>query len=342
MVMTEHVRPRLSIRGLALACALAVGGFIVTPLWACPPSERAPQPPKPVKLRALQPPSAPRPPVATQPESDRTTFEQFMRGRDGSSLQRRLDELNRQLDRLQRELQQRSRSGVRDRIAPQNRSRRGIEVRPAPGPETQIRKSRTGLGRIEVPSVDVRVIEVPDVRLPRGLVLAAPPAPPTPPSPLVITAAPFARLRLAEALQSAAIAGGSDACCEKVVTKTYKLSKGKLDAMTDLMRRDDVPILIRPGDDGIEVYGNQAQHMIFGAFVKMIDGEDQVESYELSEGKLGALTELMSREDVPILIEPGDDSITVHGNDLEQAIFKAFVNMISETKKVSQASPRPS
>ncbi|MEE9128743.1 MAG: hypothetical protein V3T84_01905, partial [Phycisphaerales bacterium] len=151
-------------------------------------------------------------------------------------------------------------------------------------------------------------------------------------------AAPLARLRLAEALQSVAIAGGGDACCEKVVTKTYKLSKGKLDALTDLMRRDDVPILIRPGDDSIEVYGNQAQHMIFGAFVKMIDGEDQVESYQLSEGKLGALTELMARDDVPILIEPGDDSITVHGNDLEQAIFKAFVNMISETKKVTQAT----
>ena len=337
MVMTEHVRPRLSIRGLALACALAVGGFIVTPLWACPPSERAPQPPKPVKLRAVQLPSAPRPSAETQPESDQTTFEQFMRGRDGRSLQRRLDELERQLDRLQKELEQRSRSGVRDRRAPQDRSRTRVEDRPAPGPKTWVPKSGATLGRIGVPSVDVR-IQVPDLKFPRGLVLAAPLTPPTPPSPLAITAAPLARLRLAEALQSAAIAGGGDACCEKVVTKTYKLSKGKLDAMTELMRRDDVPILIRPRDDGIEVYGNQAQHMIFGAFVKMIDGEHQVQSYQLSEGKLGALTELMARDDVPIIIEPGDDSITVHGNDLEQAIFKAFVNMISETKKVSQAT----
>jgi hypothetical protein len=192
------------------------------------------------------------------------------------------------------------------------------------------------VGRVKVPSADVRVIWVPDVKRPRGLVLAAPPSPPAiTAAPLV---APLARLRLAEVLQSAAIAGSGDACCEKVVTKTYKLSKGKLDAMTELMRRDDVPIVIRPGDDSIEVYGNQAQHMIFGAFVKMIDGEDRVESYQLSEGKLGALTELMARDDVPIIIEPGDDSITVHGNDLEQAIFKAFVNMISETKKVSQAT----
>ena len=336
MVMTEHVRPRLSIRGLALACALAVGGFIVTPLWACPPSERAPQPPKLMKLRAVGPLSAPRPPAETQSDRDRTTFEQFMRGRDGRSLQRQLDELERQLDRLQKELEQRSRSGVRDRRAPQDQFRTRLEVRPAPGPKTRVRKSRASLGKFEIPSVEVH-IQVPDLKFPRGLVLAAPLTPARPPS-LAITAAPLARLRLAEALQSAAIAGGGDACCEKVVTKTYKLSKGKLDAMTELMRRDDVPILIRPGDDGIEVYGNQAQHMIFGAFVKMIDGEDQVESYELSEGKLRALTELMARDDVPIIIEPGDDSITVHGNDLEQAIFKAFVNMISETKKVTQAT----
>lgn len=333
MVMTEHVRPRLSIRGLALAAALAVGGFVVTPLWACPPSERPPQAPKPVKLRAVQVPSAPRSPAETQPESDQTTFEQFMRWRDGRSLQRRLEELERQLERLQKELEQRSLGGVRSRRAPQDRSRTRFEIRPAPGPKTQVRRSIAGLTTIEVPSVDVRGIQIPDVRIPRGLVLAAPPAPP-----LTITAAPLAQLRIAEALQSVAIAGGSDACCDKVVTKTYKLSKGKLDAITELMRRDDVPILIRPGDDSIEVYGNQAQHMIFGAFVKMIDGEDQVESYELSEGKLGALTELMARDDVPIMIEPGDDSITVHGNDLEQAIFEAFVSMINGTNKVTQAT----
>ncbi|MEE8156472.1 MAG: M56 family metallopeptidase [Phycisphaerales bacterium] len=338
MVMTEHVRPRLSIRGLALACALAVGGFIVTPLWACPPSERAPQPPKPVKLRAIQVPRAPRPPAATQSDRDQTTFEQFMKSRRGSAVQERINELERQLERLQKELQQRSRSGIRGRRAPQDRSRTRIEVRPAPGPKARVRKSRAGLGRIEAPSVDANIQFVPDVKRPSGLVLAAPPAPQAPPSSLTFTTAPLARLRLTEALQSAAIAGGGDACCEKVVTKTYKLSKGKLEAITELMRRDDVPILIRPGDDSIEVYGNQAQHMIFGAFVKMIDGEDQVESYQLSEGKLGALTELMARDDVPILIEPGDDSITVHGNDLEQAIFGAFVKMISEATKVSQAS----
>ncbi len=272
MVMTEHVRPRLSRRGVALACALAVGGFIVTPLWACPPSEKAPKDLKPIKLRALNAPKAPkapkasRRPTATQPESDETTFEQFMRGRDGGELRKRLRELERQLERMNKEINERVRKGLRGRRAPRADARRG------------------GATRATAP------------------VLAAPPVPPQPPVPPT-PASPPSGITIAGALQAAAAAGGSGAaCCEKVVTKTYKLSEGKLGALTDLMRRDDVPILIRPGDNSIEVYGNQAQHMIFGAFVKMIDGEDQVESYELSEGKLGALTELMSRADVPILI----------------------------------------
>lgn len=288
------------MRGLALACALAVGGFIVTPLWACPPSEKGPKDLKPVKLRAVQAPKAPKAPrrsQATQPESDETTFEQFMRGRDGGDLQKRLHELERQLERMNKEINERVRKSLQGRRAPRADARRG---------------------------------GVPYATAP---LLAAPPSRPQPPAP----PAPPSRSAFAQALQSAGIAAAGDACCEKVVTKSYKLSEGKLEALTDLMRRDDVPILMRPGDGSIEVYGNQAQHMIFGAFVKMIDGKDQVKSYELSEGKLGALTELMSRADVPIIIEPGDDSITVHGNDLEQAIFGAFVKMISEATKVSQA-----
>ena len=35
--------------------------------------------------------------------------------------------------------------------------------------------------------------------------------------------------------------------------------------------------------------------------------------YRLPEGKLAALTELMVRSDVPVLVSPGDESITVHG-----------------------------
>jgi len=293
MVMTEHVRPRLSMRGLTLACALAVGGFIVTPLWACPPSEKGPKSEKVnlgADVRAPKASKARRRAQATQPESDETTFGQFMQGRDRGELQKRLHELERQLERMNKEVHERVRKGIEGRRAPR---------------------------------ADARRDRAPHAAGPHPFALAAPPSVPQPP-------APPSRIAFAPS-------GNGDACCEKVVTRSYKLSEGKLAALTDLMRRDDVPILMRPGDDGIEVIGNQAQHMIFGAFVKMIDGKDQTKSYELSEGKLSALTELMSRADVPIIIERGDDSITVHGTDLEQAIFGAFVKMISGATKVTQA-----
>jgi beta-lactamase regulating signal transducer with metallopeptidase domain len=57
--------------------------------------------------------------------------------------------------------------------------------------------------------------------------------------------------------------------------------------------------------------------------------EQSVREYRLSsEGKLKALTELMAREDVPVLISPMEDGIRVHGTGTQHAIFKAFVDMI--------------
>ena len=58
---------------------------------------------------------------------------------------------------------------------------------------------------------------------------------------------------------------------QKEIVRTYKLPKGKLQGLTELMVRDDVPIRVRPLDDGIEVHGTPRQQRIFGAFIRMID-----------------------------------------------------------------------
>jgi beta-lactamase regulating signal transducer with metallopeptidase domain/prefoldin subunit 5 len=115
---------------------------------------------------------------------------------------------------------------------------------------------------------------------------------------------------------------------DRIVIRTYKLPKGKLKALTALMIREDVPIMVRPGDAEIEVHATPENQMIFEAFCEMLNGEEKVVGYTLSEGKLQALNELMVRSDVPILVEPGSEDIKVHGTDLEQLVFKAFVNMI--------------
>jgi beta-lactamase regulating signal transducer with metallopeptidase domain len=56
---------------------------------------------------------------------------------------------------------------------------------------------------------------------------------------------------------------------EKIV-RTYELPEGKLEALTKLMVRDDVPVLVSPQKNSIEVHGTAAQHRKFAAFVEMI------------------------------------------------------------------------
>lgn len=55
-----------------------------------------------------------------------------------------------------------------------------------------------------------------------------------------------------------------------IVVRSYKLPKGKLQALTALMIRDDVPIRVRAAGDGIEVHATPRQHEIFSAFLRII------------------------------------------------------------------------
>ncbi len=60
--------------------------------------------------------------------------------------------------------------------------------------------------------------------------------------------------------------------------------------------------------------------------------------YTLPKGKLELLNQLMIREDVPVLVSPSSNSITVHGTAEQHAIFKAFIDMIHPT---SGSAPAP-
>ncbi len=112
------------------------------------------------------------------------------------------------------------------------------------------------------------------------------------------------------------------------VSRVYRLSDGKLEMLSALMVRDDVPVRVRPVEGGLEVFGTEGQQVAFGAFVDMLETPDEVRGYRLSPGKLELLTELMVRDDVPILVTPGSDELKVHGGGAVQAVFEAFVGMI--------------
>lgn len=61
-------------------------------------------------------------------------------------------------------------------------------------------------------------------------------------------------------------------------------------------------------------------------------------TYRLPEGKLEALAGLMSRQDVPIWVEPSDDHIVVHATPDQHKVFEAFVKMIHPDAKPGSAS----
>ncbi len=110
--------------------------------------------------------------------------------------------------------------------------------------------------------------------------------------------------------------------------KSYSLSAGKLEALTALMARDDVPVVISPGKDSITVNGTAAQHGIFSRFVEVI-GDESRKSVKISGGKLEALSALMIRNDVPVRVAPGDNQIEVIGSPAEQQAVTDFIKMIN-------------
>lgn len=75
-----------------------------------------------------------------------------------------------------------------------------------------------------------------------------------------------------------------------------------------------------------------------GTFATTVEsGETTPRRYELPDGKLEALIELMAREDVPVFIENAGDAIILHGTPRQHEIFGAFVALINPGK-TSEAS----
>ncbi len=291
MVMTDHARPRLSFRGLASTAALIAAGMMVSPALACNED-------KAKKACAPEPPAA-----QEAPEPDISTFEQHMRDRaaprpvghdESDDLEDRVSRLEDRLDRMAEALEKlvATRGGGQS-SHDQKRAEREYKRELERAKQAQKRE----MERVQ------REVE----RARRE----------------------HERARRAQAQGQHGNHQGSHDSAGETFARKYKMSAGKLKSLTALMSRDDVPILIEPGEGYITVHANGSQHMVFKAFVTMINQEDTRKGYKLSKGKLKGLTSLMVRDDVPILVSPRDDQLVVHGTDLEQLIFSAFVEMIA-------------
>lgn len=132
------------------------------------------------------------------------------------------------------------------------------------------------------------------------------------------------------------------------VERDYPLPDHKLQALWELMQRSDVPLLVSQGKKDINVQGTASQQSVFAAFVKMIHpqenptkaidmrqvpfptkAETTARAYVLPQGKLEALTALMVRQDVPVLVSPGDTELVVHATPAQHEAFTAFVKLIN-------------
>lgn len=335
MVMTHSVTPQRTAIAVAAAALLAGAGWLVTPALACPPEDGSATKVTLATAKSGKKAKATAPAceatcetactstctatcettceTAETPAPERSTFEEFMRDRGASFGFFGDDE--KQTD---------------ERIAM-------LEEQIARMAEKLAAWAEERFGEIEHEDVDALRDQLHDHvaqlqrRAAEHTIRDA--------MKLAQDAYQRARVEYAQAADVPAVSSPMIATvsAEGPITRRYELPKGRLEALTALMSRPDVPIYITPGDRWIEVHGTEAQHQVFSAFATMLAQEDEERSYALAPGKLEALTELMIRPDVPVLVSPGDSEITVHGNSLEQLIFGAFVRMIAPD--VAEAPP---
>ncbi|MEK6644582.1 MAG: M56 family metallopeptidase [Planctomycetota bacterium] len=276
MVMTESSRPRLSASGVAMAAILAATGWLFTPAWSladnCPKSEKheatceshateeAPEASEIIELseadaEALQAMIAESDSVAAEATPLWNISETNGLGsliNSGAAL------MNGAI-------------GLEEQTGPRARRHRDDE-----DVETRIHRLERRIEELmaqmdsRVAQMDSRVAQM-DSRVGssggsggggvRAPVARSGPYPPV---------APLAGL---VAIQPRMPATPSPATGEKEV-RVYHVSHGKLDALVQLMSRQDVPILISAQNDGIHVTATPTEHEVFNAFVHMIDPKD--------------------------------------------------------------------
>ncbi len=282
MIMTSQAGPRISLRGLALVGAMAAGGALVAPVWACPPSEKdkaakAEKAQKEAALRMVVPaapavPARPRAPEA----GPGTTYEQFMqdRGQGGDgSLEERIERLERQIERLHEQLLRLHEHRGGGASAPAPPAPPGLGPGgPAPvpwGPVAMGQWKGCLKGAVLQPGPTVaRSYEIPRGKLEALAALLSREDVPI----RVSVGDNSIEVHATEAQQCV-----FEAFCSMInsrdTARKYRLPKGKLEALNQLMVRDDVPILVGAGEEEIEVHGTDLEQAVFDACVTMINPE---------------------------------------------------------------------
>jgi beta-lactamase regulating signal transducer with metallopeptidase domain len=100
----------------------------------------------------------------------------------------------------------------------------------------------------------------------RVMVLPEPPTPPTAPRAPV----PPTGIAFGGGGTGGLAFGRTETRGDETIMRSYRLPKGKLEALTELMVRQDVPVLVSPQEDRLDVHATASQHEVFAAFVELI------------------------------------------------------------------------
>ncbi|MCH7792014.1 MAG: hypothetical protein IID31_07020, partial [Planctomycetes bacterium] len=308
MVMTQRTSPGLSTMGVILAAGVAVAGMFITPTLACSSDGRAeaaacpPVQPTVVTPQDVQAPPTPTLSLIAAPllvtdavpllaalgapaplelivstQAVPTSFEMHMTGADQPDnpnlreLLRRIEQLEEALHELGAKAAPRADavgSGGRHPLPVEAAVRARKEVAAALALSTQNallrNRALTSLGAI----ARVQAVE--------AAVQASGARGQAPGGRNVQPGVSAAGVRAAPPDRSPYRATNRSGYSETTAI-SYTLSRGKLRALTELMAREDVPVLIERDEDRITVHGTKRQHEIFGAFVRMIEPESAAE-----------------------------------------------------------------
>jgi beta-lactamase regulating signal transducer with metallopeptidase domain len=337
MVMTQRVAPRSSFIGAAMALAIAATGMLVMLGLACPPTEKeraeqaaakqaetaarqaeqtarqaeqaARQAERAAMNEARAAERAAREAQSGQPGAGSTEFFgeapalEAMRGRDAQAGSQDADRLLQQLKERERTLQQMERQ-----LQDLQRKLERMRAQPAQNSAQHSRSSR-GDGPSIALAPAAPMMAAPGAA-PRGVVIAgggpassvaigggsAPAGSVTigggasglyaPAAPRSVYSQNLARPRIVTTPQAKADE-----------TRAYALPAGKLEALADLMSRQDVPILIERQDGQIVVHGTPDQQRTFAAFIRLInpDGGTPTSVYTVPQPTVAQGTQPASR-----------------------------------------------
>jgi beta-lactamase regulating signal transducer with metallopeptidase domain/predicted nucleic acid-binding Zn-ribbon protein len=137
------------------------------------------------------------------------------------------------------------------------------------------------------------------------------------------------------------IQGGVVAAPDEGTTRRrYVLPEGKLDALIELMAREDVPVFIENAGDAIILHGTPRQHEIFSAFLAMINpGQKSARAGITMESLAGPLPSSRALQERQVALARGQAELNKLRADLNHAVAERAA-LEREAEKLREAAER--